>query len=91
MSLLVITEIRCKYDGGVSRFEYSFGDYVIKGYSFQDNVQVTDEIRFGVYIVQYHHPDSKKVIIQSYSASGFVSQELILFIFNMKTRLDDEK
>ena len=48
-------------------------------------------IQLDVDIVQYRHPASKKVIIQSDNASGFASQELILFILNMNTRLDDEK
>ena len=41
--------------------------------------------------VQDRHPAAKKFIIQSDNASGFSSQELIPFIFNMNTRLDDEK
>ena len=40
MSLLGIMEIRWKVDGEVSGFEYLFVDYVIKGYSGQDHVQV---------------------------------------------------
>ena len=41
-------EIRWKVDGEVSGFEFSFVDYVIKGYSIQDHVQVTDVIKFAV-------------------------------------------
>ena len=37
-----------KFDGGVSGFEYSFVDYVIKGYSGQDRVQVADVIQSSV-------------------------------------------
>ena len=38
MSLLGFREIRLKVDGDVSGFEYSFVDYLIKGYSSQDHV-----------------------------------------------------
>ena len=33
----------------------------------------------------------KKIIIQSDNASSFSFQELLLFVFNMNTRLHDEK
>ena len=68
-----------------------FVDYSIKGYSGQYNVQVSAVIKFAVDTVQDRHPAAKKVIIQSDNSSGFASQELITFILNMNTRLDDEK
>ena len=74
MSLLVIIEISCKFDGEVIGFEYSFVDYIIKGYSGQDHVQVADVIQLSVSTVQDCHPAAKKVTIQSNNASGFVSQ-----------------
>ena len=91
MSLLGIMEIRWKVDGEVSGYEYSFVDYVMKGYSGQDSLQVSAVIQLAVDTVQDRHPASKKFIIQSDNASGFSSQELIPFIFDMNTRLDDEK
>ena len=48
-------------------------------------------IQLAVDTVQDLHPAAKEVIIPSDNASGFSSQELILFVFNMNTRLDDEK
>ena len=48
-------------------------------------------IQLAVDTVQDRHPAAKKFIIQSDNASGFSSQELIPFIFNMNTRIDDEK
>ena len=33
-------EVRWKVDGKISEFEYSFVNYVIKGYSGQDHVHV---------------------------------------------------
>ena len=83
-------KIGCKVDGEVSEFEYSCVDYVIKGYCVKDHVQVAAVIQLDVDTVQYHYPAEKKVIIQSDNASGFYSQELIPFIFNTNTRLDDE-
>lgn len=40
MSLLGMMEVRWKVDGDDSGFEYSFVDYVVKGYTSQDHVQV---------------------------------------------------
>ena len=83
-------KIGCKVDGEVSEFEYSCVDYLIKGYSVEDHVQVATVIHLSVDVVQDQHPSAKKVIIQSNNESGFDSQELIPFIFNTNTRLDDE-
>ena len=74
MVLLVFMEIRWKVDGEVSGFEYSFFDYVIKGYSGQDCLQVADVIHLAVDTVQDCHPTAKKSIIQSDNASVFASQ-----------------
>ena len=91
MSFLVIMEIRWKVDGEISEIKYSFVYYVLKGYSGQDHVQMEDIIQLTVDTVQDCHPAAKNVIIQSDIASDFTSQYFILFIFNMNTRLDDEK
>ena len=81
--------ISWKSDGEVSGFEYSFIDYLIKGYSGQDNLQVSDVIQLAVDTVQNRHPAAKKFIIQSDNSRGFASQEFITFIFNINTILDD--
>ena len=91
MSLLGFMEIRWKVDGEVSIFEYSFVDSLIKGYSFQYHVQVVAVIQLAVDTVKDRHTVTKKVVIQSDNASGFASQELIPLIFNINTRLDNEK
>ena len=52
---------------------------------------MADVIQLAVDSVQDCHPSAKTVIIRSYNASGSASQELILFIFNINTRFDDEK
>ena len=54
-------------------------------------MQVTAVIQLNIDTVQDRHSDTKKVIIKSDNASGSASQELIPFIFNMNTILDDEK
>ena len=84
-------EIRWKVDGEVSVFEYSFVDYVINGYSGQDHVKVAAVIQLAVDTLQYCHPSTKNVILQSDNIIVFAPQELIPLIFNMNTRLDDEK
>ena len=53
-------------------------------------MQVEALIQLDFVTVQDLHPAEKNVIIQSYNASGFASQESIPFIFNINTRLDDE-
>ena len=75
MSLLGFMEIRWKVDGDVSEFEYSFVDYLIKGYSLQDNMQEESVIQLDVDTVKDVNPVAKNVIIQSDNASGFASQE----------------
>ena len=52
-------EIRRKSDGGFSRFGYSYVDNVIKSYSGQDHMQVTDVLQLAVDTVQDHHPATK--------------------------------
>ena len=91
MSLLGIVEIRQKFDEGVSGVEYLFVEYVIKIYSGQYHVQVGAVMQLDIYIMQYCHPSPQNAIIQSDNTISFASQELIPFIFNMNTRLDDEK
>ena len=68
-----------------------FVDYSIKGYSGQYNVQVSAVIKFAVDTVQDRHPAAKKVIIQSDNSSGFASQEIFPFVFNINTRLENIK
>ena len=87
MTLLGIMEIRWKVDGEVSRFEYSFVSYVVKGCSIQDHVQVSAVIQLAVDTVQYRQPAAEKAIIRPDNASGLSSKELISFIFNMNNRL----
>ena len=60
MSLLVFMERRWKVDGEVSGFEYSFVDFVIKGCSGQDHVQVIAVTQVAVDTVQDHHPAAKR-------------------------------
>ena len=61
MILLGVMEIRWKFDGEISGFEYSFVYYVIKEYSLQDHVQVVVVIQLAVDTVQYLHPAAKRL------------------------------
>ena len=83
-------EVRWKVDGEISAIEQSFVDYIIRGYYDQDHAQVVAVIQLYVDTVQDYHTSTKEVIIQSDIASGFSSQELIPFMFNMNTIIDDE-
>ena len=74
ISLLRMVEVRWKLGGKISGFEYSFVDYVIKGYSGQGHVQVAAVIQLDIEKVQYLHPAENKIIIQSDNSSGFASQ-----------------
>ena len=60
MSLLGIMEIRWKVDGEVSGFEYSYVDYVNKGYSVQDYVQVVAIIQLSIDTFQDRHNATKR-------------------------------
>ena len=57
--MLGIVKIGFKLYGEVSGFEYSFVDYVIKGYYGQDHVQVAALIQLAVDIMQDQHPSAK--------------------------------
>ena len=43
-----MVEVKWKVDGEISGFQYSFFDYVIKGYSSQDKVKVAAIIKLAV-------------------------------------------
>ena len=60
MNLLGIMEITWKVDEEVSGFGYPFVDYVIKGYSSQDHVQVAAVIQLAVDTVKDPHNAAKK-------------------------------
>ena len=48
-------------------------------------------IQLAVDEVQDFHSAAKNVIIHPDNTSGFALQELTMVVFNMNTRLDDEK
>ena len=66
-------EIRWKVDGEVSWFEYSFIDYVIKGYSSQDHVQAAAVIQLAVDTVQERHLAAKSSLFSQIMQIGFSS------------------
>lgn len=90
MSMLGAMFSQWNDDGEKRGFQYSFVDYVIDGYTGQDNLQVAAVVQQMMRTVQDRHPGVKKVIIQSDNATGFASQELIPFIFHMNTKLRAE-
>ena len=54
-------------------------------------MQLAAVIQLSFDTVQDRHIAAKNITIQLDNASGFASQELIPFIFNINTRLDDER
>lgn len=47
-------------------------------------------VQLAVKTIQKRHPGGKQVVLQSDNASGFASQELIPFIFNMNKQLGEQ-
>ena len=72
-------------------YEYSFEDYIIKGYSGQDNVQVGAVVSTIITRIKLTKPKIKSIIFQSDNASCFASQELIPFIHHINTQMRDDR
>lgn len=64
-------------------FEYKFYDFVVKGYSGQDNVQVCACIEQIVELIATKNADIREISVQSDNATCFASQELIPYIYHM--------
>jgi hypothetical protein len=62
--------------------DYCFVDFVIKGYSAQDHVQVAATLRCILHRIAMVKPATKEITLQSDNASCFASQELIPFIYH---------
>ena len=78
--MLGTTEVRWKVDIKISIFKCLFVDYVNKGYSGKEHVQVAAVIQLAVKKVQYHQHAANNIIIQSENDSDLESQELTPFI-----------
>ena len=65
--------------------EYSFHNYVVKGYISQDHVQVGAIIQLPSRIINDNGLEIQNIIVQSDNASGFSSINLIPFIDNMNS------
>lgn len=83
MSLLGSMIIRFLETEELSGYEYQFSDYIFKGYSGQDNIQVAAAIEVIVDQTRRRFPEIKNIVIQSDNASCFASQELVPFIFHL--------
>ena len=76
-------------DGSQSRLFFCyFIDYIIKGYSGQDHIQVGDIFQKMKQVLKETNPSLKEVFIQSYNATFFASQELDTF-FSQLNALSD--
>jgi hypothetical protein len=84
MSKNVIKLEHCKHDDSNEMgFQYSFVDYIISGYTGQDNVQVCAILQLLCSSVQKKHPDVKEIFLQSDNATCFSSQAIIHFIHHL--------
>ena len=85
MSLLGMMMIRWNIADDKIGYEYSFHDYVVKGYISQDHVHVGAIIQLASRIINDNGLEIQNIIIQSDNASGFSSINLIPFIYNMNS------
>ena len=85
MSLLGAMFVQCvrNYDG-YTGVKYSFVDYVIKGYSAQDNTQVSSIIQLLLKFVKRKLTNVKEICLQSDNASCFISQNIIPYIYHLQ-------
>jgi hypothetical protein len=92
MSLLGTMQVRWVVDiNGDGGFQYAFVDYVVKGYSGQDHIQVCAVIQQMVQLIQEKQPETKEVCFQSDNATCFASQELIPFVYHLNGTSDGPK
>ena len=89
MSLLGSMMIECVEQDKELSFKYSFVDYVIKGYSGQDNIQIAAALNIMVDQITKKRPDIKEICFQSDNATCFSSQELIPYISQLNDELSD--
>ena len=85
MSLLGMMMIRWNIADDKIGYEYSFHDYVVKGYISQDHVQVGAIIQLASRITNDNGLEIQNIMIQSDNASGISSINLIPFIYEMNS------
>lgn len=83
MSLLGAMAVQYVEKDDKEGYEYHFLDFIFKGYSGQDNIQVASALDAIVKQVALRFPVVKEIIIQSDNASCFSSQELIPFVYHL--------
>lgn len=93
MSLLgsMITECVIKKEKEKVMFKYTFVDYVVKGYTGQNNVQVAAILNLIVNHIHRDNPQIKEICIQSDNATCFSSQDFIPYIAHLNEELDGIK
>ena len=92
MSLLGSMIIECVIDDDDDvAFRYTFVDYVIKGYSGQDNVQVAAVLNLMVSGITRNNPTIKEICLQSDNATCFASQDMMPYIYHLNDELSGIK
>ena len=74
----------------VGGFQHKFCDYALKGYSGQDNVQVSSSLEIITHGVSNKCPNMTEIAFQSDKTTCFASQEHIQFFYhtNAESRLN---
>jgi len=89
MSLLGSMVIESVNDCDNIALKYEFVDYVVKGYSGQDNVQVCAVLNQILKRVSKKKPQVKEICLQSDNASCFASQDLIPYIYSLNNEYSE--
>ena len=90
MSMLGSMHVIFTEHQGCSGYKYSFEDYIIAGYTGQDNIQVGAVVSTIINRIKTTQTNITNIVFQSDNASCFVSQELIPFIHHINQELKSE-
>lgn len=83
MSLLGCMVVQWITNGESTGFKHTYIDIIFKGYSGQDNVQVSSALQLLVEKVHEMLPSVATIVLQSDNASCFESQNLIPFVYHL--------
>ena len=91
MSMLGTMIISWTDDDKQAGFNFHFWDFILKGYTSQDNTQVAAVVQLIVKRVKECLPNVNKIIFQSDNATCFASQELIPYIYHLNIQSKEKK
>ena len=91
MSLLGAMIIEGSHLSDEFTLKYSFEDYVVKGYTGQDNIQVGALVKLIINRIIDTRPQIKKICLQSDNASCFCAKDLIPYIYFLNSDKKDPR